>query len=496
MVDAGTGRRPQGWPEWLDTTAHVGSHYPYYTLPRPEEVSLSIGEVIRTVPPESRRLDLAAVVPMVFRHRLLGNRTLLSGVRRSPWLAAPTGDGWSYHSVPSHGTAQRSVSDVVDDLHRRLQDELTDYVGPDDDVGVLLSGGLDSRVLAGLLREQQRDGTVDSVRAFTWGIEACRDVAYARRVAEQYGWPFERIPLGPEQLWENVRLTGKLGAEFAPYHLHALPRLRECDDVDVFLAGSYGNSIGRAEYGGDHVTELTTILPNHLDKYGILPRRLVADQRETVLGDAYGYRDRVQREHLYQYYELEQQLHYMRRGLQSCMTHVAEEVPLHQLFTAPDVVELMWGLAPSDRGTDHYMTLLRRLPGSLLSIPDAKKGALDDGDAGRHDELAVRAHRYGAWLREDLRGRLVDCIREGPLVDRLCNSRSLAVLLRIWPRASTTTMNRVDDLVSWLASLSIFVDEYDVSVPDVDTDLLDVLHAVGGPMHAAAYQTARGFVRH
>jgi asparagine synthase (glutamine-hydrolysing) len=487
--------RPTGWPEWLETTDHIGSHYPFYELPCPDKVSLHIGDIVAEIPPSERELDLAGVVQMVSRHRLLGNRTLLSGVRRSPWLAEPTGDSWVTHDVPYHDTARRSVDDVVDDLHERLRTELAGYLGPDDDVGLLLSGGLDSRVLAGVLREHEQEATLGSIQAFTWGIEDCRDVVYARSVAEAYGWQFERLPLGPELLLENVRTTGLMGAEFAPYHLHALPRLRERDDVNVYLAGSYGNSIGRAEYAGDHVTELGPIVPSRLNKYGVLPRRLVADHRETVLGDGYGYRDRVYREAPYQYYELEQQLHYMRRGLQSCMTHVAEVVPLHQLFTAPDVVELMWGLAPSSRGTNHYKTLLRQLPGDLLAIPDAKKGLVGEGGtAERHEELAARPHRYGTWLREDLHDDIVDCIRDGP-VARLCNERTLSSLLRIWPRASTTTMNRVDDLVSWLASLSIFLAEYDVSVPETQPSLLDELNAVTGPVHAATYQTARGFFR-
>lgn len=488
--------RPGGWPEWLDTTDHVGSHYPYYWLPRPEYTSLEIADVIERMPREERVLDLAGVIEMGFGHRLLGNRTLVRGVRRTPWMAEPTPDGWAYHAVPSHGTAHRPVDTVVDELQEALCREAKSYVDSTDDVGLLLSGGLDSRILAGEIRELQLEDKVGSVTAFTWGVDGSRDVVYARRVASEYDWPFEQIALTADLLWENVERTGEMGAEFAPYHLHGLPQVRARDDIDVVLAGSYGNSIGRGEYAGDHVTELEPTVPGRLNKFGVLSNAVVEDHRHTVAGDGYGYRDRIDRSLPYQYHEIERQLHYMRRGLQPCMTHVAERTPLYQLFTAPSVVELMWSLDPDARGLSHFEELLDRYPGSLLSIPDAKKGRIDGAETdSRHEQLAVRAHRYGTWLREDLRDDIVKCIREGPLVGRLFNEASLNRLLRVWPHASTTTMNRVDDVVSWLAALTIFVDRYDISVQVATTDSRDRLNGLVGPLNALAYQTARGFLR-
>jgi asparagine synthase (glutamine-hydrolysing) len=178
------------------------------------------------------------------------------------------------------------------------------------------------------------------------------------------------------------------------------------------------------------------------------------------------------------------------------MTHVAEQIPLYQLFTAPSVVECMWALPPADRGGEQYAELLEQLPGPVAQIPDAKLGTEPLWNAESvDDELSVTAHRYGTWLRTDLRDDIIDCIRNGPLVDKLCNSRSMNQLFRIWPQASTTTMNRVDDVISWLASLSIFVETYDITIPDTEIDLLDFPNAVIGPVHAAAYQTARDLFR-
>lgn len=485
---------PQGWPSWLDTTDHIGSHYPYYTLPRPDSVSLQIGEIIKDIPKSDRKLDLTAVVEMVFGRRILGDRTLIQGVRRVPWMAECFHDGFKYHDIPNHGTHSPHIGQVVGKFQRELRKEVRGYVQEGDNVGILLSGGLDSRILAGLLREVELDGIIDSITAFTWGIRGSRDVAYARQVTEQYDWQFKHIQLNSDLLWNNIIRTGKIGAEFAPYHLHALPIIREADNIDVMLAGSYGNSVGRGEYAGDHVTELKPVVPQRLNKFGVLPNEIVSNHQNTIYGDAYGYRGRISRDHIYQYREIEQQLHYMRRGLQSCMTHVAEEIPLYQIFTAPSVVNVMWELNPQIRGIDHYKELLSRLPGELKKIPDAKLGNLD-GPSGVNEDLAIRAHNYGKWLRDDLREDVIGCILDGPLVGQLFNERTINGLLDIWPRASTTTMNRIDDIISWLASLSVFVEEYDVSVPRKDTGVADVLNTIIGLSHAESYRAARDRLR-
>ncbi|GAB7020488.1 asparagine synthase-related protein [Halostagnicola bangensis] len=495
MSDRFENSLPTGWPDWLNTTTHIGSHYPYYRNPNPNYVSLDIGDIIENIPKSERELDVSGVIEILFYRRLFADRTLVQGVRRSPWLAKPSESGWSFHDIPNHNTRIRPDNDIVDELKTKLYDEAKRYISNAKSVGILLSGGLDSRVVSGILRQLQIEGYIDSVSAYTWGINGCKDVEYAKRISVDFGWDFEHIELSPEQLWDNIILTGKLGAEFAPYHLHALPEIREKNNVDVIIAGSYGNSIGRGEYSGSKVTQLDPIIPKRLNKFGLLPQKVISKHSHTVYGDGYGYRSRTNRSELYQYQEIEQQLHYMRRGLQSCMTHVAERTPLHQLFTSPEVVELMWSLKPEIRGLSHYKKLLKQLPGSLHTIPDAKRGNLFKDNTATNDELYTHSHKYGVWLRNDLRTQLIDLINSGPVVDHLFNEQAIDRLFRIWTHGSTISMNKVDDIVAWLASLTIFLDTYSINVPNTDTSSLDRINGIIGPVHAATYQTARNIVR-
>jgi asparagine synthase (glutamine-hydrolysing) len=353
---------------------------------------------------------------------------------------------------------------------------------------------LDSRIVAGIVRSLELDDEIDSVSTFTWGVNNSRDVHYARRIAKDFGWEFNHFVLNSDTLKRNIRRAGELGAEFSPLHLHALPEVREHADVDLILGGSYGNSIGRAEYSGRHVLELDNIVPYWLNKFGVLKQNVVSTNRKAVYGDAYKYQNRIERSDPVQYREIEQQLHYMRRLLQPCMTHVAEQVPLYQLFTAPRVVELMWGLDPKIRGKTHCVEVLKRLPGGLESIPNAKSGIPPNGDEPVSDDLDSEHHKYGHWLREDLREDVRDLIENSPL-NEIFNEQAVKRLLHVWPRASTRSTNAIDELVSWLASLSVFIQEYNISVRSTTNNFVDTANGIVGPISAQGYQAVRGIFR-
>jgi len=489
-----------GWPEWLETTEHIGSHYPFYIEREDTQrlFSLRIEDVVEEIPQSERVIDPAAMLEIVFSGRPLGNRTLLRGVNRTPWLAAPTDGGWSYHDIPSHKRKIPSCDNVTRELRNRLRTEILNYTAPNQTVGLLLSGGLDSRILAGMLRSLQHDEVIGKVVALTWGLEDSCDVVYARQIAERFSWDFRHYPLSVETLRRNIKLNGELGAEFAPYHLHAMPEVRTEPDLDVVLAGSYGNSVGRAEYAGNRVTELKKTVPKRLNRFGVVQNTLVSDNKHTVRRDAYGYRSRVSRTEPYQYREIEQQLHYMRRNLQACMTHIAEKIPLYQIFTSPDVVELMWGLDPSIRDDRYYVQLLEQLPGNLTSIPDPKTGKKPGGSKKiGSSELSKVYNEYGNWLRHDLDEYVTNLVLD--LIDRsnIFNDDAIRRLVRVWKRAETKTTNQIDSIIAWLASLGVFVDQYNVEIEidGVSGGIIDVLNRIFAPSHALIYQEARGWVR-
>jgi hypothetical protein len=86
---------------------------------------------------------------------------------------------------------QTSVTEVIERIRTAIQQWEAAQSG---DIVLPLSGGYDSRLLAALVATPAR------LRGFTYGVsrdqEASREVRRARRVAEQLGFRWERVPLG------------------------------------------------------------------------------------------------------------------------------------------------------------------------------------------------------------------------------------------------------------------------------------------------------------
>lgn len=296
-------------------------------------------------------------------------------------------------------------------LKNALRREALGYLSGKKHAGILLSGGMDSRIVAGIVRELQLAGEfTGDVVALTWGLDGSRDVIYAQEIARRYGWEWLHFPLGPDILAQNIQITGEIGAEFAPFHLHALPQIRKLHGIDVILAGSYGDSVGRAEYSGSRILHLKPTIHMSLNRFGLIRDEIVRASRAPILQDAYGYQKYIQRDAACQYRELEQEMHYMRRKLQACMSYVAERIPLFQLFTAPEVFALMWGLDPSIRDDRFYKALLPTLPGDIGSLPWARTGFPLGVSSGLPDDRPKLFHKYGLWLRRDLRTMITQLV--------------------------------------------------------------------------------------
>ena len=87
-------------------------------------------------------------------------------------------------------------AELVDELRARLRDSVRAHLLSDVPVGVLLSGGVDSAVLAALAAEE----TPEPLHTFTIGFEerSFDERADARRVAERYGTEHHELLVRPE----------------------------------------------------------------------------------------------------------------------------------------------------------------------------------------------------------------------------------------------------------------------------------------------------------
>ena len=445
-------------------------------------------------------LDPVGLVTKTALPYLLADRTLLKGVRRAPWMARPTEDGdWAPVDLPPHGHERPDPERFTQELKTALLNEAREYIGEARTVGILLSGGMDSRVVAGVVRALQEEAdSAFTVVGLTWGRGASRDVIYARRIVERFGWEWQHFPLTAETLAENIGHAARLGAEVSPLHLHAMPRIAKFEGVEVILAGSYGDSVGRAEFSGRHLTKLTPVLPRKMDRFGVLRSSALRSVIEAVRHDASTLPHANTEQSSLRRYEIEQEKHYMRRMLQSCMQSIAFAKPIYQLFTSPNVFGRMWRLDPSVRNGDWYSRLLPTLPGDLLSIPWARTGKRYDEPTGDPDHHERQYHKYGAWLRGDLRDLIIQRVK-GDRIKALglFNERGVNLALRAWSRAGTSSTNSLDELFSWMASLDEFLETYQLAPerPMTEPVLADSFRAVRGGVHAALYVAARERLR-
>lgn len=492
------------YPRWsAKLSGHLGGVYPFYDILGDGVLSLDIKNIFdaRQAHGESIKLDPVGLSVKAISAYLLGNRTLIEGVSRAPWVSLHTSDSeWLPESLPLHGSHKPADPALfIQHLKQSLISEIQGYIGGAGTVGILLSGGMDSRVVAGVVREvQQLEGNRFQVVGLTWGKETSRDVVYAKRVTDQFGWSWQHYPLNSDILARNIRHMGKMGAEVSPLHLHAMPDIAATPGIDVILAGSYGDSVGRAEFSGKHLTQLRPLLDKQKDKFGILRRGLMREVQAGLTMDLLdtphlsGNISQIRR------HEIEQECHYMRRMLQCCMNTISEHKPFYQAFTSPDVFGLMWGLDPSVRDNRWYTDLLRELPGNLLEIPWARTGRRYDQDEGAADTLSKSYHEYGPWLRSDLKDQIVDRINSDKIRSLgLFNDRGLDYALHAWSRSKTNSINSLDELFSWIASLHDFIDIYQIETqePFAHSDWLDGLNALRGGAYARVFVEVRNRMR-
>jgi asparagine synthase (glutamine-hydrolysing) len=476
---------------------HLGFLSPYYILAGDRLVLKSEFADIVQCFKGPRLLDVTAVIEMISRYHCFADRTLIQGLYRVPWMAKPdaTGTGWSIASLPPHGNRVMSEEEVAKTLFAKLQLEVLTYCENHSTVGLLLSGGMDSRIVAGVLDYLQKTRQISAnIVAITWGVEDSRDVIYARQIAQRLGWDWVHFPISAETLLNNIAETARRGCEYSPVHLHAIPQVRDMEGVDCILAASYGDSVGRAEYSGRHITQLIPFERYTLNWFKLLREDVYKQVSQNIAQDVAHYRELFPRSIEYQQYEIDQQAHYMRRKLNHCMAVINEKIPLYHAFTSPNVFGFMWSLSPKVRNDKIYKHLLELFKTELIDIPWARSGKpyLSRGESV--DDYPSLHHRYGEWIR----GKLYEVIRVKVMSDSIARlgifnmealKSALAVNRKITRQVRAT---KLDEIAIWIAALADFVEMYDVRGYDSKQAAVDVINGVVvSPLQVVGLATAK-----
>jgi len=161
-------------------------------------------------------------------------------------------------------------AELVEELRARLRDSVRAHLLSDVPVGVLLSGGVDSAVLAALAAQE----TTEAVHTFTIGFaeKSFDERADARRVAERYGTNHHELLVHPDPLVLVPALADVFDEPFADSS--ALPTYLvsqlAAQDVKVALSGEGGDEL----FGG-YYTYAADLLADRVAPLARLARPLV-----------------------------------------------------------------------------------------------------------------------------------------------------------------------------------------------------------------------------
>jgi asparagine synthase (glutamine-hydrolysing) len=155
--------------------------------------------------------------------------------------------------VPADELRDDEEAELVEELRARLRDSVRAHLVSDVPVGVLLSGGVDSALLAALAAEE----STEPLRTFSIGFEerSFDELGDARRVAERYGTQHRELVLRPDAALLLPALAETFDEPFADSS--ALPTYLVSElaasDVKVALSGEGGDELfgGYYTYAAD-----------------------------------------------------------------------------------------------------------------------------------------------------------------------------------------------------------------------------------------------------
>jgi asparagine synthase (glutamine-hydrolysing) len=225
-------------------------------------------------PAVSKGVDRTAIAEFLTFDHVLGQRTLLSAVSLLPQATVLTfADGrmalrryWTPMFPGSYPVYREA--EYVEEASALLRQAVERQAPHGRPAAILLSGGLDSRAILGVL---SHGANGDRPAALTWGIAGCDDARFARRAARVAGSSFTFLELSPDWLArlaeKAVRITDGMG-NLVNLHVLAIAEAAR-QHAEIVYKGFLGDAMFGfgipARYWADY--DEATALNVHLQAY-------------------------------------------------------------------------------------------------------------------------------------------------------------------------------------------------------------------------------------
>ncbi len=445
---------------------HLGFNNPYYII---QDGKFKIFNSLTDIPDNkncTREIDPVSVIELLNRNYILADRTIIKNINKTPWLAKPNPElnDWIFHKIKKHDKVDIPEEKIASTLFEKICNEIRVYIGEKKEIGVLLSGGMDSRIVAGAIDYLVKTKKLNNIKVtgLTWGNKNARDVVYAKEIAKRLNWKWKHYIVTANDLLNNITETAISGCEFSPIHLHALPQIRDDNDFDIIIAGSYGDSIGRAEYSGKHVSEIKSLLDDISNVSKLVSPEIFNNSVGYIKSDIEKYHLQFPEKEPYMQYELDYQLHYMRKMLNPCMKILTPKMEFCQAFTHPDVYEYIFSINPKRRNNLIYKHMLNMFTTKLDDIPWARTGYKYCHENGKPDIYFKRHHSYPHIIQKEIYNEikslvLSDEIKQINVFDK-SSLKTLLFLIKHLPQDN----NYYTEKIIWIASLAKMVKIYNV----------------------------------
>jgi asparagine synthase (glutamine-hydrolysing) len=203
---------------------------------------------LAALPDMPQELDETALAEYLVLNYVPGTATLLRHVRRvapASWkLFSPIGEtGESYWSLPEQAAPEKDMQDAVHEWRERFDRAVTFCLRSDVPVGVFLSGGIDSALVA---ESAVRQGRLNRAYCIDFQEEGYSEYPAAKAVAQRLDLPIERVTLSADVLSDFVRIVE-----------HADDPLADSSSVAVWALSRYtayrGNKVVLGGDGGDEL---------------------------------------------------------------------------------------------------------------------------------------------------------------------------------------------------------------------------------------------------
>jgi asparagine synthase (glutamine-hydrolysing) len=155
---------------------------------------------------EDPEVNVQAISDLILMGHMWGEKTLVEGIRALPPATVIEYDGGAVscqrYWQPAYGEDSASEK-YLEELVARYRDAVDRMAATlSDEVGLWLSGGLDSRSLATLLRRNVETGSIGDVQTYTYDANpgGGTNLPLAGRTADTLGFDNQQIGLSPERL--------------------------------------------------------------------------------------------------------------------------------------------------------------------------------------------------------------------------------------------------------------------------------------------------------